>query len=268
MLFGQQTDDSLELIRDKDYTIVTTKAKGLTIQVGKASMTLADYFREYSPRIRFVDQSCLEGNILVKTTSSPPTYNLDNVIALDWSDTNIKKESQGITRNPESVQYRIIQDLLKSNDYEVIFDDDGSGEIADIVTIKEADEKITFGFYHCKFSLAKTPGARIDDLYTVCGQAEKSIKWCSDTRLIIDRLIIREAERFRKHGGTRIERGSLQKMKEIKNKLRLYPSSVEITIVQPGVDSKNISEDMLQLLSGTAAYLLDTFGIHLKLICS
>lgn len=269
MVGNEEIEEHFELqIRDKDYTIVTTKAKGLTIQVGKASMTLADYFREYPPRIRFVDQSCLEGNILVKTTSSPPTYNLDNVIALDWSDTNIKKESQGITRNPESVQYRIIQDLLKSNDYEVIFDDDGSGEIADIVTIKEADEKITFGFYHCKFSLAKTPGARIDDLYTVCGQAEKSIKWCSDTRLIIDRLIIREAERFRKHGGTRIERGSLQKMKEIKNKLRLYPSSVEITIVQPGVDSKNISEDMLQLLSGTAAYLLDTFGIHLKLICS
>jgi len=107
----------------------------------------------------------------------------------------------------------------------------------------------------------------VDDLYAVCGQTEKSIKWCSDTRLIIDRLIKRENDR-RKKNGTRFEIGSLRKLREIKNKLRIYPSSVEITIVQPGVDSKQISEDMLQLLSGTAGYLLETYGIELKMICS
>lgn len=265
---NEEIEEHFELqIRDKDYTVVTTKAMGLTIQVGKANMTLADYFREYPPRVRFVDQSCLEGNILVKTTSSPPAFNLNNITRLDWTGTNIKKESQGVARDHESVQYRIIQELLKTGNYEVVFDDDGSGEIADIVTIKEDNGKIVFGFYHCKFSLEQMPGARVDDLYAVCGQAEKSIKWCSDTRLIIDRLVKRETDRVR-NGGSRIELGSLQKMKEIKNKLRLYPSSVEITVVQPGVDSKSISQDMLQLLSGSAAYLLDTYGIQLKLICS
>lgn len=265
---NEDIEEHFELrIREKDFLIVTTKAMGLYIQVGKANMSLAEYFTEYPPRIRFVDQSCLEGNILVKMTSSPPTYSRANITALDWSGTNIKKESQGVTRDPESIQYRIVQDLLKAREYDIIFDDDGSGEIADIVTIKETDEKITFGFYHCKFSLEKMSGARIDDLYAVCGQAEKSIKWCGDTRRIIDRLMKRETDRLQA-GGTRIEYGSLQKMKELKNKLRYYSSSVEITIVQPGVDSKNISDDMLQLLSGTAAYLLDTYGIQLKLICS
>ena len=33
-------------------------------------------------------------------------------------------------------------------------------------------------------------------MYAVCGQAEKSIKWCSDTKLIIERLIKREAQRL------------------------------------------------------------------------
>jgi hypothetical protein len=71
-----------------------------------------------------------------------------------------------------------------------------------------------------------------------------------------------------KDNGTRIEVGSLRKLKEIKNKLRFYPSSVDVTIVQPGVNSNILTDDMSQLLSGTAAYLLDTYGIKLKLICS
>ena len=268
MVGNDEIEEHFELqIRDKDFLIVTTKAMGLSVQVGKTSLSLSEYFREYPPRIRFVDQSCLEGNILVKTTSTPPAYNIDNITVLDWSGTNIKKESQGVGHDTESIQYRIIQDLLQTNQYEIVFDDDGAGEIADIVTIKEANGKITFGFYHCKFSLEATPGARVDDLYTVCGQAMKSIKWCGDTRLIIDRLIKREADRIQT-GGSRIELGSLQKLKEIRNKLRVFPSSVEITVVQPGVDSKNMSADMLQLLSGTASYLLDTYGIHLKLFCS
>ena len=104
-------------------------------------------------------------------------------------------------------------------------------------------------------------------MYAVCGQTEKSIKWCSDTKLIIERLIKREKTR-QKDNATRIEVGSLRKLKELKNKLRVYPSSVDITIVQPGVDSKTLSEDMSQLLSGTAAYLLETYGISLKLVCS
>lgn len=157
--------------------------------------------------------------------------------------------------------------LKKTDSYEVIFDDDGSGEIADIVTIKEVNGHIYFGFYHCKYSTEDLPGSRVDDLYAVCGQAEKSIKWCSDTKLIIERLIKRELAR-QKDNGTRIEVGSLRKLKEIKNKLRVYPSSVEVAIVQPGVNSNILTDDMSQLLSGTAAYLLDTYGIKLKLICS
>lgn len=265
---NEEIEEHFELqITDTNYVITTIKPMGLTIQVGKNTYTLSEYFREHPPRIRFADQSMLEGNYLVKPSSKPPIFNRDRLVALDWTGTDIRKESQTENRDPQSIQYRIIQDLKCENVYDIIFDDDSSGEIADIVTIRENNGKILFGFFHCKFSSEDKPGARVDDLYAVCGQTEKSIKWCSDTRLIIDRLIKRENDR-RKKNGTRIEIGSLRKLREIKNKLRIYPSSVEITIVQPGVDSKHISEDMLQLLSGTAGYLLETYGIKLKMICS
>lgn len=265
---NEEIEEHFELrISDSDFLIVTTKAMGLTIQVGKSSYRLSEFFKAHPPRIKFVDQSSLEGNILVKVSSVPPAFNRDNITALDWTGTNIQNESQTKARDPQSIQYRVIHNLIQEDVYEVIFDDDGSGEVADVITIKENDNEIKFGFYHCKFSSESKPGARVDDLYALCGQAEKSIKWCGDTRGIIDRLIKRENDR-KKNGGTRIEIGSLQKLREIRNKLRIYSSSVDITIIQPGVDSQKISADMLQLLSGTAAYLLDTYGIKLRLICS
>lgn len=265
---NDEIEEHFELIiSDKDYKILTIKPMGLLLQIGNKAYRLADYFAEHPPIIRFADRSVLEGNLLVKPASKPPTFCREQIYPIDWKGTNIKKESQQTYRDPESIQYRIIQDLKKENIYDIIFDDDDAGEVADIVTIREENKHIYFAFYHCKFSLENTPGARVDDLYAVCGQAEKSIKWCSDPKLIIERLIKREAAR-NKNNSSRIEVGSLRKLSELKNKLRLYPASFDISIVQPGVDSQKITDDMLQLLSSTAAYLLETYGIKLKLICS
>ena len=69
-------------------------------------------------------------------------------------------------------------------------------------------------------------------------------------------------------GNTRIEIGSLAKLMEIKNKMRVLPVKMSVTIVQPGVDSKQISNDMAVLLNGSVSYLLETYGIDLRLICS
>lgn len=263
-----EIDEHFELIiSDKDYKILTVKSMGLLLKIGNKTCRLADYFAEHPPIIRFADRSVLEGNLLIKPASEPPAFSPEQIFPIDWKGTNIKKESQQAFKDPESIQYRVIQDLKQENIYDIIFDDDDAGEVADIVTIREENKHIYFCFYHCKFSLGKTPGARIDDLYAVCGQAEKSIKWCADPKLIIERLIKRESAR-NKNNGSRIEVGSLRKLSELKNKLRLYPASFDISIVQPGVDSRKISADMLQLLSGSAAYLLETYGIKFKLICS
>jgi hypothetical protein len=149
----------------------------------------------------------------------------------------------------------------------VIFDDDGAGEVADIVSIIDEAGKITIQFYHCKYAHGESPGARVADLYEVCGQAEKSVKWCQEPASIIDRLMKRESTRARS-GGTRFEIGNLRKLREIKNKMRVFPVKVEIKIVQPGINSQGITDDMLRILSGTASYLMDTYSIDLKVICS
>jgi len=239
----------------------------LILKRHKHEYKLTEFFNEFPPRIKFVDQSMLEGNLLVRMTSTPLPFNLDRISTWDWSSVNIRKESQGIKHDKQSIQYHVIQNLIASDKYCVIFDDDDAGEIADIVSIMDDSEKITIQFHHCKFAHGDNPGARVADLYEVCGQAEKSIKWCQDPVTIINRLMKREVSRAQS-GYTRFELGNMRKLKEIKNKMRVFPAKIEICIVQPGIDSKVITDDMLRILSGTASYLMDTYSIDLKIICS
>jgi len=254
-------------ISDAGFTINTLKSSGMEIKVGKQRSNLRDFFTNYPPRIKFVDQSTLEGNLLVRLKTSPPPFKVDRLISTDWSDVNIRKESQGEDRQTDSIQYHIIQQLKDRGDCCVIFDDDGRGEIADIIAIIEKPDKVYIQFYHCKYSKGDNPGSRVDDLYEVCGQTEKSVRWCQDKQAIITRMQRRESNR-QKNNTTRFEIGSLKKLKELKNKMRLRPAEVEIFIVQPGLSATAITDDVMRLLGGTASNLMDTFSIDLKVICS
>ncbi|TCL55410.1 superfamily II DNA or RNA helicase [Kineothrix alysoides] len=249
------------------YNFKTIKANGLVLKRRKHEYKLTEFFDEFPPRIKFVDQSMLEGNLLVRMTSTPPTFNLNRISTWDWSTVDIRRESQGIQHDKQSIQYHVIQKLKASDKYCMIFDDDGAGEIADIVSIMDTTDRITIQFYHCKYAHGDNAGARVADLYEVCGQAEKSIKWCQEPPTIIDRLMKRESSRAQS-GGTRFEIGNVRKLREIKNKMRVFPAKIEIFIVQPGINAKALTDDMLRILSGTASYLMDTYSIDLQIICS
>ena len=256
----------LDIAKGKyDFRAVTSN--NLIIKKGKNEWRINEFFNDNPPHIKFVDQSMLEGNLLVRVNTVPPVLKDECIIKWNWDEVDIHKESQGKTKDPESIQYHVIQNLISKDTYSVVFDDDGAGEIADIVTISEQEDKIGIQMYHCKYAHGNNPGSRVSDLYEVCGQAEKSVKWCQDFSAIIDRLIYRESLSS-KQGGTRFEVGSIRKLREIKNKMRIFRTTMEIFIVQPGIDSNALTDDMIRILSGTASYLMDTYSIELKVISS
>lgn len=254
-------------ITDQKYDFRAITSRGLKIRKGKNEWYMSEFFNQNPPRIKFVDQSMLEGNLLVKVTAIPPVLKDDCIIKWNWSGVDINKESQGRVKDVQSIQYHVIQELLSNTRNSIVFDDDGAGEVADIITISEGADKIGIQLYHCKYAHGKNPGSRVSDLYEVCGQAEKSVKWCQDPTEIIERLIYRESLRSRQ-GETRFEIGNVRKLKEIRNKMRAYRSTIEIFIVQPGIDSSMLTDDMIRILSGTASYLMDTYSIELKVITS
>lgn len=266
-LDSKETVYQLKIIpQDEDSTFVIEKKRGKDVSIfsENGNTSLIDYWRERPPVIRFTDGSFLEGNILARVREEAIAYDKTKIIDWDWNSlgTNIRKESQGKEKSKDSIQYKVIESLQKE-DYDIIFDDDGAGEIADILAIKAIDEKIIVKLFHCKYSSEDSAGSRIKDLYEVCGQAQKSIQWKSLGYKIFEH-IIRRANNTTVNG---FILGDFSKALELRNKSRsAYAIDLQINIVQPGVSKSKITDDMLQLLGATETYLKETYQIPLNII--
>ena len=125
--------------------------------------------------------------------------------------------------------------------------------------------------YHCKYAHGDRPGARIDDLYEVCGQAQKSIWWASSAEKktdIFTHLMRRESKRIAKGQASRLERGTPALLKKIREISRLYPVTLSISVVQPGLSQKTISINQLQLLAVTENHLSEMYQLSFRAIAS
>lgn len=258
----------LEIKKDR-YRILNKSGKKIQLLKNECTIdNLDSYFYENPPLIYFDDQSSLEGNLFTELKDKiPECFDKSKVLRWNWMGVDITKESQTKNKISDSIQYRVIEELKKKSEYNVIFNDDGSGEIADIITIKECNNIVSIEFYHCKFSKSKKIGNRIADLYEVCGQCQKSIKWKSNIYKLIDRMLYREYQ-ANKQSYSRIEEGTIAELYRIKEILRIKKNKLLINIVQPGVNSNSISPEMYYLLSCTQSFLLDTYSVDLHLICS
>lgn len=94
------------------------------------------------------------------------------LVVRDWKGTDRHRESRGSANHLDSIQSRMLVDLA-ADDWGVLLDDDGPGEAADIVALHARDGVLAIRLLHCKYAGGE-PGARIGDLYEVCGQAQKS----------------------------------------------------------------------------------------------
>ena len=95
----------------------------------------------------------LRGNEYIELKMLPALYDKNRMIAWNWDGVNILQESQGVSPNMKtnSIQYRVIQELIKG-DYDIVYDDDNAGEIADVLTLKQIDNEIHVELYHLKFA--------------------------------------------------------------------------------------------------------------------
>ncbi len=189
----------------------------------------------------------------------------ESIEVFDWSGTNIQKESQKVERDPTSIQYRAIEALSAEADWEIVLDDDGSGELADIALLRRVDDVLEVLLVHCKFSSKPIPGARIGDLYEVCGQAIKMNRAKSMPDLLAKRLFRRERDR-QITGKTGIIVGDLDTLAAIVGQAKYLTLRVTIAVVQPGMSVSVVSEDMRALLGATDRFLAETYGMKLRVI--
>lgn len=254
-----------------DFKVTQVTDGVALIKYGKAEMNLADYFSSNAPNIFFTDGATLCGTEYLKLKVPPVRYNREKIIVWDWKDVNLSEESQGVGENLNisSIQYRVVQELMKS-DYDIIYDDDNSGEIADVITLKNKGEMILIGLYHLKFAHGGQPSNRIDNLYEVCGQAQKSSNWkYKEAEEFVSHLLRREVKRKGDQESSRILKGDhntlVKLLKLVKKKV---PVSYSISIVQPGISKTNVTDEILTLLGVTDSFLKDRTGIDLNVIAS
>ncbi|WP_332839211.1 DEAD/DEAH box helicase [Comamonas koreensis] len=235
---------------------------------------LCAYLTEHPPTIWFADGSKLEGNTHVELRTSARLYSPDRLEVLDWTGIDITKESQREERRTDSVQYRTIEHIKAESRHEIVFDDDGAGEAADIVGISLDSQTqprlIMVDLYHCKYSGGDTPGGRIDDMYVVCGQAQRSVMWLHNKERRTDlfaHLLKREAARVEGGRPTRFEIGSKDRLAQIRDLSRTCAIKLRVYIVQPGLSKTGAAEHQLALLGVTDRFLSETYQTPLKVYC-
>ncbi len=250
-----------------DYAFHKNSNNDVLITYRTQDLLLTQFFQDNPPGIMFSDGSFLYGNSYIELKHEYPPFPIDRIESWDWTGTNIRKESQGIEKMEDSIQYKVIE-ILKQKNYEIIFDDDDSGEAADIVAIQLKDDEIVVEFYHCKYSGAEKPGKRIGDLYEVCGQAQKSNRWAEKPSELFSHLLRREPRRKDDCEYSRFEVGTIDSLIQILEMSRKIKVAFRILIVQPGMSKNNASDNQLELLSVTENYLMETYMIPFGVISS
>jgi hypothetical protein len=230
-------------------------------------MGLREFFEEQPPTFWFADGSSLTGIEFVALRTQPAPFPKERIQHWDWTGTKIRTESQGLERNPESIQHRVITELKKKK-FSLIIDDDDHGEAADVVGISEEDDHIEVEFWHCKFAMGDKPGARIKELYELCGQAQTSIRWLEKPRDLFTHLLRREPRRYKGKEGTRYEVGTEKDLLRIREKADVQPVRLRVFIVQPGLSIADVSNEQLELLAVTENYLKETFAVPLDIVAS
>jgi len=187
---------------------------------------------------------------------------------LDWSGIDLAVESQGVARRSDSIQARMISHVAALASWDVVLDDDGSGEVADIVALRAEGGELVVHMTHCKYVSGGRPRARVGDLYEVCGQAQKSARWRRSIPDLFERLIRRERTRVANGRPSGFIVGDLPSLFRLADNAHILRPTYTIAISQPGVSKAAVTAAQLELLASTETYLHETAYARLEVYCS
>lgn len=238
------------------YSITRVGGAVVSIEAFNKIEAAPDFFITNPPLVRLADGSQLSGEILLKPREElAEVFDRDLISQHAWDDALLNQESRwrGEEFRPRSIQQKFIEHL-EQGPSAFIIDDDDAGESADVVAIEESDETIMVTLWHCKFSSGAAPGNRVKDLYEVCGQAQKSIKWTWSFANLVAHLTERET----KHRGgrpSRFIRGNLDRLVVLRKASRRKYVVFRVGVVQPGLSKVGIENQHLSILGATSLFL-------------
>ncbi|MFD2586751.1 MULTISPECIES: DEAD/DEAH box helicase [Flavobacteriaceae] len=256
-------------ISTPDCKIVRIGNTDATVSYGSKVEKIEDFLNEFYPVIFFADGSQLELNYYFKPNDPVEKFNKDLLQSWDWTGVSLNKESMGIKPYiQDSIQYQFIQRIM--DDYDIIYDDDGSGEIADVLAINKSKGKIDIHLFHLKYAKGGNVSNNIENFYQVCGQAQKSLNWkYREGKELFVHLLKRIVKREKGQECSRLIKGSVEDLESLYTSVKWnLDTKFHIYIVQPSLSKANASDSILSLLSTTSHYLATVGDVNLQVITS
>lgn len=228
---------------------------------GGDTQLLSDYLNHAGCTIWFENEVTVEApEQLLEILRDRPPLAAGQLLELDWSGIDIKRESMGVNRDQATVQARSAERLIGLRQWDVVINDDETGEVADLVALARDDEDLIVQLVHCKYSSDAQVGARLADLYEVCGQAQRSAHHRQHIKEMIKNLIRREGNRQAK-GKNGMLVGSNQALVELQDWAQYRRAKFHVTIAQPGFSVTAALPRHLELLACVDLYVKEiAFG--------
>ncbi len=229
----------------------------------KEPLTLKKFFEENPPTMFLLNGCTISGCIY--TDYGDSLYDKipdDRIQVLKWENVNYKIESlykEGKKRE-NSIQEYMMKSLVRRG-AKIVFNDDNSGEKADIISIFCEEDLIRFELIHCKYSKEKA-GARISDLYEVCGQAIVSLRYKWKPEDLLKHMERRNGTGILKD--KRFFHGDLKEIERIRKALKYSEVIFEFAIAQPGVEKKNLSAKMNDFLGSIYSTIIEMTETKLR----
>lgn len=252
------------------FSTTRTSPSPVLIRIGKLTIPIDKFLSEYPPMIRFVDLSEMDGNLLIKP-KNPRDMDFpdERFETWDWTGIDLTKESiwkNGVQRT-DSIQWKASRNFIDGG-FDVVVDDDGSGEAADIICLKEENDYLRLVLIHCKYTTGATAGARVKDVVEVCSQAVRSAKWKGEFRDLCRHISAREKRVSGTARATRFLAGRVSDLNKFIRLSRFKEIRPEIIIVQPGLSRKDYTAEQKAVLAAAYNYLKETIGVDLDIICN
>lgn len=227
----------------------------LTVHRGRYHMKLIDYLNTRPLNFFFTDFSRLHGSEHFR----PGAEALEmfdaatQILGVDWGRANVDIEVEcGDCPDGKLSVHEFLKGHLVQSGAQIVFYDHGSGEIADFITFTDTTEEILVRLYHCKGAGGKDAGARVGDLYEVCGQVVKSLIWIDGNERLRDQIFYRN--RMRRDSA--FLKGEKTVLRQVIARTKVVPTSYEIVVVQPGISRSNLPERLAHILAASNDYII------------
>jgi len=248
-----------------------TKISGDNIIFYKGNMELSlEKFLEDTPMtVFYADDSVSYGVNYYHPQRKADEISDDLISTFEWENVDLSKESQhSKPYEIDSIQYYMARNIISKYDY--LIDDDGSGEIADLVAITNSEFIINITLYHLKYARGGKVSNSIENLYQVCGQAQKSVRWKYVVgQKVFDHILKRSEKKEQRGKSSSILKGTIEEIiklrEEASNKKEVR---YHVVIVQPGMSKSQCSHEMKILLGNTVKILHEMANIDCHVICS